>query len=193
MPKDYKRSRREAPPEQRMPAWIGFVLGLAVGLSISLLVLFEGRLVDLNDWMSRDTTPTQSERNTPEPEPAPGNTNTDNPKPKFEFYTLLPEMEVAVPEAEIELRVKKAEPEQINGEAFVLQVGSFRKYDEAERMKASVALWGLEADVQTVAINGQDTWHRVRLGPYSDLAKLNETRSLLRENGVYAIVLKIKS
>ena len=74
----------------------------------------------------------------------------------------------------------------------MLQVGSFRKLAEADRLKASLALIGLQADIQTVAINGGDRWHRVRLGPYASVQMLNETRAQLRAHRMEAIILKDK-
>jgi cell division protein FtsN len=36
-----------------------------------------------------------------------------------------------------------------------------------------------------------DTWHRVRIGPISDLAELNRTRSRLRLADIEALVIKV--
>jgi cell division protein FtsN len=74
----------------------------------------------------------------------------------------------------------------------VLQVGSFRDLSEADRQKATLALIGLEADIQTVSIDGEETWHRVRLGPYQSLDALNEARGRLYENHIDTIVYKLK-
>ena len=137
-------------------------------------------------------------------------------KPRFEFYTLLPEMEVPVPDEEIqppaaapEVTVAKESsttppPEPVSDAgtptppptpavdaAYILQVGSFRHPQEADRLRANLVLLGLEASVQTVAIDGEDAWHRVRIGPYRDLVLLNNARVRLRENGISVKVWRV--
>ena len=117
------------------------------------------------------------------------------PQTRFEFYTLLPEMEVAVPEQELRskptVEAQTVEPSEA-GDTYLLQVGSFRLREEAERLKASLALLGLEANLQTVSVNGEETWHRVRVGPYRNVKALNEARQQLRDNQYDAMVLKIR-
>jgi cell division protein FtsN len=44
--------------------------------------------------------------------------------------------------------------------------------------------------VQRVAVDA-DVWHRVRIGPISDLARLNATREALRRADVDAIVVRV--
>ena len=79
------------------------------------------------------------------------------------------------------------------GSVYVLQVGSFRGSGDAESMRARLALIGLEAVVQTVAIDGEAAWHRVRAGPYTELRALNRARIRLRENQIEALALKVRS
>ena len=114
-------------------------------------------------------------------------------KTRFEFYKLLPEMEVVVSESELARRPVKPTPgsEEADHSRYVLQAGAFRRLADADRLKASLALSGFEARIQSVAVDGQDEWHRVRLGPYNDLRALNEDRTRLRQVSVKAMVLRI--
>lgn len=118
-------------------------------------------------------------------------------KPTFEFYSMLPEMEVAVEEAEIEHPVAEDQDsttpasKPLEG-SYLLQVGSFRKHEEADSLKAGLALLGLEATIQRVSINGEQTWHRVRLGPFTERDALNQARKRLSENDFEAMVFKIR-
>ena len=50
---------------------------------------------------------------------------------------------------------------------YYLQAGSFRRFEDADRVKAQLALLGVVAGVQRVTINGGETWHRVRVGSYN--------------------------
>jgi len=76
---------------------------------------------------------------------------------------------------------------------YVLQVGSFRHYSDADAFKAQLALKGFESKIQTVSIDNNNTWHRVRIGPIKEMQKLNRTRSQLRKNNLDFMLLKIKT
>jgi cell division protein FtsN len=75
-------------------------------------------------------------------------------------------------------------------EAYLLQIGSFRKAEDAERLKAQLALLGVETRIQRVTINDNDTFHRVRSGPYRDLKSLDRVRQLLTRNNIKSIVVR---
>ncbi|MFP5344985.1 MAG: SPOR domain-containing protein, partial [Gammaproteobacteria bacterium] len=77
-------------------------------------------------------------------------------------------------------------------EAYILQAGSFKNFAEADRLKASLNLIGIEAGIQTVTVNNKDTWHRVQIGPYRDVAELNAVRARLKQNNIDAVLLKLK-
>ncbi|MES9833886.1 MAG: SPOR domain-containing protein [Candidatus Thiodiazotropha sp. DIVDIV] len=125
------------------------------------------------------------------------------PKPNFEFYTILPEMEVVIPDEEIitpepppsQRKPRVQEERQTSPQAkgsYILQMGSFRKYKDADRLKARLALMGIEAEIQKVSINNRDTYHRVRSGPYRSQSQLNSARSLVKKNGITSLVIKLK-
>jgi cell division protein FtsN len=72
---------------------------------------------------------------------------------------------------------------------YVLQAGAFRLADDADNMKAKLALIGLEARVQPAEVNGQRIF-RVRIGPYVNLDDLNRARARLEENGIESSVVR---
>lgn len=84
-----------------------------------------------------------------------------------------------------------SEPDSEPRAGYLIQAGSFRKASDAERARAELALHGLRADVQAVTVNGS-TFHRVRLGPYEDLAALESPRETLRGAGVPHLVVKLR-
>lgn len=115
-------------------------------------------------------------------------------RPRFEFYTMLPEMEVAVPENELKSASKKTKKQvEKEGVTYVLQAGSFRDLAQADRLKAELALMGMPAQIQTVSIEGGKKWHRVRVGPFTNLQALNEARTELQNNGLKVMVLKVRA
>ena len=75
--------------------------------------------------------------------------------------------------------------------AYILQIGSYKQFEEADRAKAKLALQGISASIQRVVINGQDAWFRVHVGPLSDLNELRAMRMKLMESNTDFIVLKI--
>ena len=83
------------------------------------------------------------------------------------------------------------QPDAEASESYFLQVGAFQTEREADNMKAQLALLGLEAVVQTANIPDKGTWHRVRVGPFSELAQINKSRSELARNGFKADLIKV--
>ncbi|MCY4468913.1 MAG: SPOR domain-containing protein [Thiotrichales bacterium] len=134
------------------------------------------------------------------------------PKPKFEFYTLLPEMEVVVPDEDLpapsptpdessstaesgapDTQASTGSTDEENKPAdsakalesghYILQVASFKSMSDADGLKAQLTLLGFRPVVQTVAINSDEKWHRVRIGPYADRESLEAARIRLRADG----------
>ncbi len=113
---------------------------------------------------------------------------------RFDFYTLLPELEVVVPDrqspqAATASRDGPAHQTATVSGSYVLQAGSFQRAAEAESLKANLALLGVEADIQKVTVDN-NTWHRVRIGPYADLAELDEVRTRLTRNRIDTVILR---
>lgn len=101
----------------------------------------------------------------------------------FEFYDVLPEFEVVVPEtAEALRRDVRADALERSGN-YIVQAGSFRALADADRRQARIALLGMESHIQRVAID-DNVYHRVRIGPISDLAELNRVRRRLRDERI---------
>ena len=75
----------------------------------------------------------------------------EKPQPKWEYEELLPSKEVKV---DIPKEIKSTRP-------YKLQCGSFRKQDDAESLKASIAFQGLNSTVKS-----SGSWYQVFLGPY---------------------------
>jgi cell division protein FtsN len=199
MTRDYK-NRRSAPAKAGAPCWLWGLAGLLVGLLVAGLVYLGGPHpgAPLTALVPAAPEPAAS---APTPAPAPP-AEAPRPKPRFEFYSILPEMEVPVEEPALPARASReppaaAEPQKRGagggqeGAAYLLQVGSFRSLEEADRLKANLTLLGLEPRIQTVTVDGRATWHRVRVGPYPTLGAAYGTRDRLRGEGVEAIVLKV--
>jgi cell division protein FtsN len=101
---------------------------------------------------------------------------------------MLPNFEVVVPEKETV--VTRDASQAAKKGAYVLQAGSYKKFEDADRVRAQLALQGIQSNVQRVAIDN-DTWHRVRIGPISDPAELNRVRDRLKEAEVDFLVVRV--
>jgi cell division protein FtsN len=105
---------------------------------------------------------------------------------------MLPNFEVVVPEKDREVsRERDTSLAKIERPGvYVLQAGSYRKPEEADRIRAQLKLQGIDANVQRVAVD-EDVWHRVRIGPITDLAELNRMRTRLRAADLDALVIRV--
>lgn len=113
----------------------------------------------------------------------------DDGKPRFEFYHVLtdkPDEAAVAPVGKPRVTVPPVVDSKpiAAGEAYFLQAGSFSTTNDAEKLKARLALMGLESSIQTATIPDRGVWYRVRLGPYKDTDELNRTRASLKQNGV---------
>ena len=205
MARDYKSraAPRSKTKKAATPGWVWFLAGLVVGLfacGLAWLKLAPEGSPGLG--FARKSAPVvdakpatrQAESASPSKDPA--------PKPRFDFYTILPEMEVVVPDPEPEpvpavpangaAPVVSAEATAAgSGARYMLQMGSFRKYGDADRLKASLALVGLVAEIQKVSLDGGEVYHRVRSGPYTS-GQVNALRGKLKQNNISSLVIKLR-
>jgi len=183
------RSAAKSPPRSaKGPFLFGLTLGLTVALGVYLV---DHGYVSLDELLGDGSS--GSAATTPAPKPV--------ARPRFDFYTILPEMEVVIPEQPVASKtpvhqapVNAPAPATVpppKAGGYILQAGSFRSAADADGLKAHLALLGYEASVQTVTIN-QDTYHRVRIGPYADLEHANTARARLQANAVATMLLRLK-
>jgi hypothetical protein len=110
---------------------------------------------------------------------------------KYDFYEMLPNFEVVVPEKDKDVkRDLPAAATTPRPGVYVLQAGSYRNEADADRVRAQLALQGVNARVQRVAVD-TDVWHRVRIGPITNLDELNRVRRQLRAAEVDALVIRV--
>ena len=74
---------------------------------------------------------------------------------------------------------------------FLLQAGAFRTPDDADSMRARLALLGFDARVFPREQDGT-TLYRVRLGPYGNLEDVNRIRKTMAENGIDVQLIKVR-
>jgi len=189
MTKDYKHQLNKRRKPKPVPGWIWMLCGLGMGLMVAGLVyLRSGLPVQPKPQQKTAVVQKQSAEQNKRQEPE----KTASPRPRFEFYTILPEMEVVVPDYEITGPSHRGVRQVEEQGTYVLQAGSFRSQEQADALRAQLTLLGLTASIETVTVGQNETWHRVRAGPYHDLEQLNDARVRLREHHIDTILVKAK-
>lgn len=177
---------------QRGNTFVGLFVGLVLGVLIAAGVVW---------YLNRSHSPFQNKDNSLPPAEkgkngAPAGAAESLPakpgdKQRFDFYNILPGGQDAAPAP------KSAPPEaaadaQIVNERYFLQSGAFQKKDEAENMKAQLALLGVDATITEATIQDKGRMYRVRSGPYNKADEMNRVRAQMSQGGIQATVVKTK-
>ncbi|MBY0440265.1 MAG: SPOR domain-containing protein [Burkholderiales bacterium] len=200
MSRDYKKTETRGRTGTMM---LGIFVGLVLGLVAALAIAF---------YLNRAANPFAA-RDKPAPVQAPGKAATAEPagtaspstrapaaaepgkaapeaKPRFDFYTILPGIEQ--PATDQDLRNRTVDTKAAVQERYFLQAGAFQNAQDADNLKARLALMGLEASIQTANLGEKGIWHRVRLGPFDDADALGRVRSQLAGSGIEAAPIKVR-
>lgn len=195
MTRDYKPAApRQKPAGKGGTFFSGLLAGLILGIGVSVGVAIfvtagESPIVE-KSGPAREI-PAQGPQPSPESaEGRPAATATPQEKPRFDFYTILPGTESQATEQEIQ---QSRDKRPAGSESYFLQVGAFQNEDDADNMKAKLALLNMEAVVQTANIPDKGVLHRVRVGPFTDVEQISKARTELTANGFNADLIKINS
>lgn len=109
---------------------------------------------------------------------------------RFDFYTMLPGQSDKGGKEARPVENKKPEASSPAVKKAWLQAGAFQNEQDADNLKAKLALIGIEARIQTQEIPGKGLWHRVRVGPFSQAADIEKARAQLHGNGIESTVVK---
>jgi cell division protein FtsN len=94
-------------------------------------------------------------------------------------------------DVEVEPAPEVAKPRNTNtpSDYYLLQTGSFRQREDADRRRAELLLLGLTPVVEeTNGDNGR--WYRVYVGPFESHAKMARARSLTANQNIDTLLLK---
>lgn len=198
MSRDYKPAPKKSGNSKGSPfltgLLIGFLLGVSATVAFTMFIKgdtspFEDKKINApsaKDLMAKDS---KAKNKDTEDSAVPKDESSGGAKPAndFDFYTILPDTESTVTEQEIKDNAKKT----VKKDSYFLQVGAFPNEADADNMKAKLALQGFEAVVQTAIIPDKGTWHRVRVGPLSDIEQINKIRGDLTTAGFNTDLIKV--
>jgi len=189
MARDYKARRRNS-PATGFSGWTGVVIGLSVGLAVAGAVYLKDHHGDMTPAPAAKAVKKKGRPNDPQDADSGGTSAADTPAKSYDFYDMLPKFEVVVPEKEKDVKPDiRPVPETRRG-TYVLQAGSYKNAADAERVRAQLALQGIEAKVQKVSVDS-DTWSRVRIGPLTNLDELNRLRQILRKADIDVLMIRV--
>ena len=162
MARDYARQRKEAPRRTHtnnsrgLPGWSWALCGLTLGLGIAAIVFIVYRPVE-------SPAVVQGPPSRPVATPTPGPVVPPRQESRFKFYDGLAKAQVRPNEDAY--KVEPPPPAAEDTSRYVIQAGSFRARDDAERRKANIALLGFESTIKQVDLLDRGTVYRVQVGP----------------------------
>lgn len=158
-------------------------------LSLAAVGGFIGFIVYLNSLSAGPGGNVQSVSEKPAQQTARKPAKTARPedrKPAFRFYDMLPESEVVPP------KVDEYTPGPTQQDFdYLVQSGSFRSKEDAERQRAQIAFQGLRASIQRIDLDNGSIWYRVNVGPFTSRSQMNSAIDKLVSLSIQPLVRKI--
>ncbi|MBM3351228.1 MAG: SPOR domain-containing protein [Betaproteobacteria bacterium] len=179
---------------------VGFLLGVAASLSVVVFIkggenpftliskpgkpLAEKIIEDQkNQIQAPDEAGTTTDQNQQNENTPPKEDGT-----RFDFYNILPESAPKQDAKDDTLKENATPADQAT--IYYLQIGAYRTAEEADNIKANLALQGFEAVVQTAPYSDKGIWHRVRVGPLKNFDQISKVKADLLNNGFKADLVK---
>ncbi|WP_144392972.1 SPOR domain-containing protein [Pleionea sediminis] len=173
-PKKRKRNatRRK---KQGFPTAAVLVVGMLVGGFVAFLIYLKwipqpdgSKVAAQNKVSSEQVTEKAADR------------KVETPKtevPKYTFHDILEKKEVVIPEEEL------ARPENKISMQYVMPCAAFSDSNNADALKAKVALLGFESKIVPVKWNDKQLY-RVQLGPFASKREAESIRHRLQRNDI---------
>lgn len=187
MPRDYKRraSSRRRRSSKGASGWRWLLVGLVLGaFLVGLVWLKLESPVDKPEWIGAK--PDRPPQSVPKKSPAP-----DIPpyQPRYRFYDELGRKQVLIPEEQLDRRdsLDKVDPTA----RYLVQIGSFGRPQDADRLQAELALLGIETRITQASLGSGKLRYRVQAGPYLGRSELDRARAQLKKSGYRDLLVRI--
>ena len=166
------------------------LFGLAIGLSVAFAIYVRDGRPAASPPVARQPASLESAIDDNGETPDADAAEEQPQESRFTFYDMLPNFEVVIPEQEPDVEADVEPRAIVKPGLYILQAGSFTRFEDADRRRAELALQGIESSIQRVTIDDK-TYHRVRIGPMDDLEELNMLRSRLRAAKIDVIRIRL--
>jgi cell division protein FtsN len=194
-------NKKTVPGKSGNSLGVGILAGMIIGVALAAAVVW---------FLKRSPSPFVNREQPAFAKPDVANPDVANPAPpavtgqpgettdgkqRFQFYKILTDQQKTTPVAPAKQGDQAKTVDKNQPAAYqlqILQAGSFPNIDDAENLKAKLALLGVEANIQTAAIKDKGVWYRVRLGPYKNADELNRARGFLKQNGVNSTPMRVQ-
>lgn len=186
------RKRKTRVADDGTPGFVWMLFGLSIGLVVAAGVYVADRREPAAATPAQSEAVSPSRRVSVEPAEDPLAAKEPHPATRFDFYDLLPNFEVVLPEVESRASPNRESVAIVEPGSYELQAGSFTVPADAERMKVNIALLGIESRLQRVSVD-DDVYHRVRIGPISDLNALNTIRRQLWDAEIDVMLIELQN
>jgi len=198
MSRDYKK-RSDRPGGSARPMGVGILIGLLLGLCIALgVALYINKASNpfLDKFQGSSSPAVAAAKkgsangggaNKGAAKDSTAQSNTNEQKLEFDFYKILPGWEEAVTDREFRRKAVRT-----SREVYFLQVAAFPKAEDADNLKARLALAGIESKIQTAQLPDGAIWHRVRVGPFNNETELTDSREALKRINLEANLIKVR-
>jgi len=193
MGRDYKyraTQNRKKPQKTSVAWWKWSLIVVLISLFVIFLVFLRNSSPDTKSGKKTNSISVSKQTKTVKHPPKRQNKKPE--EPHYDFYTILPETEIIVPDYEINTRSREEQLGKAKTSKYVLQAGSFRDFSEADKLRAQLALMGIESRIEKAKI-GNATWNRVKIGPYTRSSSVSVIKKRLRSRGIDVIVTEVKS
>ncbi len=208
--------RQTAKSRNQMPGWLWLLTGVALGLFVAFLY----HLAQIQQGAPK--APAMHQTDTEQATESTDNNEQEKDLPEFDFYAVLPKMEEVIPNHDKEQddaasesdsnetdtssddsgdtssetvadtsQPTPAQPADGSGR-FLLQAGSFRNEDSAQRLRAEFTLQGFDVKVQPGKLDSGEVWYRVMIGPFNSKSALRQAQRKLAAEDVDTLAIHLK-
>src|SRR5690554_4423723 len=182
-------TRNKAPAPAPIPGWV-WVFGISAFLCFAGFLYYLASVPTTQEAVQPPPMAKPAPRPATEPAkpaPAPAKQETSQEEARFKFYEMLPKSEVVAPQVE---EYKSSGPREVYH--YIVQAGSFRSPEDAERHRATIAFQGLKGTVDRVTASDGSYWYRVNVGPFESRSRMNRAVDKLVSINIQPLVKRVK-
>ena len=189
MSRDYKNRATRKKKRARLSPWVGVLAGLLIGLFVAFLVYIKSQAKPGEPVYIQETLPPAAagQEDAGDARKDESEVISAPPKPRFDFYTLLPEMEIVIPEEEIKESLKQTPPPPVVPPAAVKPATVDTPPPQAS-VKPAVPVKPAPPPAPKSAPSG--TFY-LQVGSFSDSTKADRFRAELAMMGMQTSIQKV--